>query len=480
MLTKRSALSLMSWAALLWLAAPAARGEFCWRESYGRGVGTIPTSCNGGQQYDAGLCYDQCQSGMKGVGPVCWGSCPGGWTDHGVGCTKPAPYGRGGGYPWKFGDALNDSGMFQRCEADNGRGNCEKNGAVVYPKCKPGYHQVGCCVCSPDCPAGFGDTGATCTKPSYGRGAGKIPTACAGGAEYDAGLCYTGCRAGFSGVGPVCWGQCPAGWVNCGAGCASSADECAGAITDQVVSVLDVAANIALTVATSGGGTAAKAAITTSAKSAAHRVMAKGVSKAAMKKKMRELANEAGQTIQEKQLEIMASMAMGEDFDPYELDPTGVASIVKAYNKPVCNGTGGSASNGGGGGNSQPGGIDARAFEGRLLRDPATGAVYLIQNARRRWIPDADTFSAFSFDWNQVQNLPAVLSVIPEGAAFPKVPGKLLRDPVTGGVFVLELGRKRHVPDPQTFAALGLNWNAVSNQPAHVLNAIPDGPPKRN
>ncbi len=39
-------------------------------------------------------------------------------------------------YPWQFGDPLNDSGMFRRCEADHGRGNCEKWGAVVYPKCK--------------------------------------------------------------------------------------------------------------------------------------------------------------------------------------------------------------------------------------------------------------------------------------------------------------------------------------------------------
>ncbi len=26
---------------------------------------------------DAGLCYDRCQSGTKGVGPVCWGQCGG-------------------------------------------------------------------------------------------------------------------------------------------------------------------------------------------------------------------------------------------------------------------------------------------------------------------------------------------------------------------------------------------------------------------
>ena len=452
--------------------APTVSAEFCWRESYGRGVGTIPTRCGPGQENQAGLCYGSCQAGMNGVGPVCWGTCPAGYTDHGVGCTKPGPYGRGAGYPWKFGDALNDSGMMSRCEADHGRGRCEKNGAMAYPKCKPGFHNVGCCTCSPDCPSGFTDTGIACTKPSYGRGAGTIPTSCDGGAQYDAGLCYTGCRGGYSGVGPVCWGQCPAGWVNCGAGCATSSSECAGAITDQVVSVLDVAANIALTVATGGSGTAAKAAVTTSAKSAARRATS-GISKAAAKKKMRELADEARQTLTEKQIEIMSSMAAGEDFDPYELDPTGIAMIVKAYNKPLCAG-GGRAGNGGG--NPAPAPPPTGNFEGQLLRDPSTGGVYFITQGRRRHIPDPATFAALGFDWGRVRDMPGVMS-IPDAGRYPTLPGNLIRNPSNGAVYVLTGGVKRHVPDPNTFAAMGLRWESVRDLSPNIFGAIPDGPP---
>lgn len=44
-----------------------------------------------------------------------------------------------------------------------------------------------------------------CYKTStYDRGVGSLPT-CASGQEMDAGLCYTPCRSGFFGVGPVCW-----------------------------------------------------------------------------------------------------------------------------------------------------------------------------------------------------------------------------------------------------------------------------------
>jgi len=330
------------------LAASAlAQADFCWRDSYGRSVGTIPTDC-GSKENDAGLCYNKCSGGYKGVGPVCWKGCPAGFTDNGVGCTKPGPYGRGAGYPWKFGDGLNDNGMFKRCRAAHPEG-CEKNGAVVYPKCKPGYHQVGCCICSPDCPSGFTDLGVSCTKPTQTRGAGTIPTACSGGKQYDAGLCYTQCKSGFSGVGPVCWGQCPASMpVACGAGCATTKDDCSGAVRDQVMSVVEVAVTIATAVATAGASTGAeaaagagKAAAETAAKQAANQAtksVAKGITKAAATAAIKDAAKGAGVNLTMQQIDQVAGVAAGDTWDPYSLDPTGIAAVVKAYNHKVCHG----------------------------------------------------------------------------------------------------------------------------------------------
>lgn len=90
--------------------------------------------------------------------------CPPAFTDAGAYCTKPPPYDRGVGYPWQFGDPLDDSGMFSRCEADHGPGNCEKYDLVVYPRCAAGYHAFGCCICTPDCPSGMTDIGISCQK----------------------------------------------------------------------------------------------------------------------------------------------------------------------------------------------------------------------------------------------------------------------------------------------------------------------------
>lgn len=58
------------------------------KDTYGRGVGTPPTDCGPGREYDAGLCYQRCRPGFNGVGPVCWGSCPAGYDDHGGTCYR--------------------------------------------------------------------------------------------------------------------------------------------------------------------------------------------------------------------------------------------------------------------------------------------------------------------------------------------------------------------------------------------------------
>ncbi|KAG2493111.1 hypothetical protein HYH03_008774 [Edaphochlamys debaryana] len=88
------------------------------------------------------------------VGPVCWQNCPSGFTDTGALCLKPSPYGRGSGYPWKFGDGMNLHGARRRCERSNSQG-CEQAGALYY--------------------------------------------------DQEALLCYDKCRSGFKGVGPLCW-----------------------------------------------------------------------------------------------------------------------------------------------------------------------------------------------------------------------------------------------------------------------------------
>lgn len=144
-------------------------------------------------------------------------------------CWKDS-YGRGVGKP------------ISACDASKG---LEKSGALCYPKCKeatPSYYGIGP-VCWQHCADGWVDEGALCrkkgsietiAKKSYGRGAG-YPLTCAEGLEEDASLCYTPCRDGFYGIGPVCWESCAAPLATSGgAVCCTNGTVCSQKIKDLV------------------------------------------------------------------------------------------------------------------------------------------------------------------------------------------------------------------------------------------------------
>jgi hypothetical protein len=285
--------------------------EFCWKDSYGRGVGTIPSVC-GARDKIGLLCYDRCPNGFSRFGLDCRQNCPtaAGWADQGLFC-RLAEYGRGGGYPWKIGDYLNDSGMKERCEADNGRGNCEKNGLMYYPKCRAGYYNVACCICRPNAPncgaLGYnGGLDLSCAKKVI---IGKPQSMnCPAGQQYDAGLCYATCKTGYYGVGPVCWANTPNGWVDCGMGSAITTKVCTETIFDQVASV----GNLALKIVTFGTSKAAD--------------IAKDTAKAAQLKKQFEQLKK----IAERSDKVQKAIAAGQGKFPVIEAGKSTAEILKA------------------------------------------------------------------------------------------------------------------------------------------------------
>lgn len=245
-------------------------------ESVTRGVGKPIHTCRPGEEKSGALCYNPPCSPIDGypterVGPTCSQKCPNGYDDLGLACKKPEiqtlglgripdkkacsefnssyrddgtscwldTYGRGTGYPWKFGDPVfNYDKALARCNAAN-PGGCELSGAIAYPKCKTGYRSVGCCLCEPvggpgikktafdrykcnsdenltgalcypkckhgynkfgtnfcvpNCPAGMGlDLGLACTKKFELKGGIGNPLTCAQDEENDAALCYKTC-----------------------------------------------------------------------------------------------------------------------------------------------------------------------------------------------------------------------------------------------------------------------------------------------
>jgi hypothetical protein len=110
---------------------------------------------------DGLLCYPKCRENFHGVGPVCWAECPADVHDGGVFCSRHTyqPHVRAI-WPWNH----CHSGEF-------------KYGLECISSCKDGYSRqlaLATYYCAQDCPANTINAGLTCTKKSYGRGAGKL------------------------------------------------------------------------------------------------------------------------------------------------------------------------------------------------------------------------------------------------------------------------------------------------------------------
>jgi len=112
-------------------------------------------------------------------------------------------------------------------------------------------------------------------------------------------------------------------------------------VRGQVMSVLEVAANVATTVSTFGAGTAAKAAAETAGKAAikaAVRKSATQVTKEAAKKVIQNSMVRSGTaTLAMNQADQLAAVASGsDDYELSSLDPTGIMAAVNSYNHDKC------------------------------------------------------------------------------------------------------------------------------------------------
>jgi hypothetical protein len=136
---------------------PTPAAPVCWKDTHGRGVGTVPNSCHGANPDKNGaLCYPACRQGFYGVGPVCWEYCQDGWIDEGALCRKSGSietvakksYGR-------------TAGVVLMCPET---GNSDYDAGLCYPPCNAGTYGVGP-VCWESCPSiDPVDGGALCCR----------------------------------------------------------------------------------------------------------------------------------------------------------------------------------------------------------------------------------------------------------------------------------------------------------------------------
>lgn len=122
--------------------------------------------------------------------------CPNGWKSSSIDCFKPTGYGRGAGYFYRLFDP---NGAMNACTKENPQG-CVAVGpapfTIVYPNCKQGFQNFGCCVCNPICPAGTTEKGALCGRETLSFTT-RSPINCNTNHYINAGLCYPACPPNF-------------------------------------------------------------------------------------------------------------------------------------------------------------------------------------------------------------------------------------------------------------------------------------------
>jgi hypothetical protein len=341
-------------------------GDYCWRDSYGRGVGVVPSHCPSHKETLAGgiICYDKCQnfgSNWYRFGYDCHQRCNSGWDDHGLLCHK-SNWGRGVGearcewQEWWAAADLGEAGTAQpthqrkllggvvravvqavrKTKLVCGGSLCGRVGkqdclGLCYPPC-PSSNPVwiGCNLCGASCSGYAGGIAPSCMK-GVKTSPGMEWATCLPGWDYDAGLCYKPCRKGFTGVGPVCWGDAPIvngrRWVECGMGAATDSGVCAQRTADQILGPLEMVAFVA-TAGTSSAATAATKAATAAQK-------LKKVGREAFDSYQNYMSFQSGVSDLESannptEYTRAASALLG------VVDPTGLSSTIGAYTFDTC------------------------------------------------------------------------------------------------------------------------------------------------
>ena len=357
-------------------AADIVEGDkFCWKESYGRGVGKTPSECPGQRVFGA-FCYDHCSkfgSNFEPFGADCHQTCRPQDDDHGLLCHN-GNWGRGWGEshcawydaaelglaPQKSKstskssnsralldflddtvDWFEDAGravtgqIYLVCGGKACPAHLEGCLLLCYPRC-PSTHpvEIGCNLCGIDCDREYGGgTAPSCMKKTV-FSPGLDTKSCEPGYEADAGLCYRPCAPGYTGVGPVCWGDAPDGWVNCGMGAAEDDAVCAKTLADQILGPLETVAFVA-TLGGSGAATAAAKAGTSAAKvsqvSTAARRLREHLPDAAM---AADTAQSAFEDLESAETDTDKARAAASLISA--IDPTGISGTIAAYTFDTC------------------------------------------------------------------------------------------------------------------------------------------------
>ncbi len=114
--------------------------------------------------------------------------------------------------------------------------------------------------------------------------------------------------------------------------------------------------------------------------------------------------------------------------------------------------------------------------DGAVVRNPSDTKVYLISGGKRHYIQTPTTIQVLGAAAQVKDASDDAINSVPLGDPLPPLTTNVIQKDGTGEVFLLEAGKRRHVPDPETLEALHLK-DKIRSVPDSAADMIPLGAP---
>jgi hypothetical protein len=114
-------------------------------------------------------------------------------------------------------------------------------------------------------------------------------------------------------------------------------------------------------------------------------------------------------------------------------------------------------------------------LNGRLIRlHEQSPPIYLVDEGRKRHVPNPETYNNLFRDWARLDEVPD-LNEIDDGTAISN--GAILARAInTAPVYLIDNGTKRHVASEQTMDKYYFDWGKVKEVNQILLDNIQSGP----
>jgi len=117
--------------------------------------------------------------------------------------------------------------------------------------------------------------------------------------------------------------------------------------------------------------------------------------------------------------------------------------------------------------------VNYSQFNGLRVKAPNSPKIYLVDEGKRRWIPNPATFNNLFRSWDVYVGID--IMSIPEGQQISD--GAFLGKSSKPEVYLIDNGKKRHITSPAVMDKYNFNWKTIIILPNLAIDYIPTGTP---